>query len=246
MPDYNSLGKLFCDGLRSPTILPLEGSCPICLDAYTSSVQGTSQGHQEKVVETYCRHIFHYTCLHEWLSTGKNSCPMCRETFYNMTATPGLISHFHEIGNNTDLLESIQPSLLWGQVPHPQGYDNVSNAESAALPEQNRILMNLEHNGRIQRQRLTLIQDLIDLAQEEEELTHAEIQFHRRVLGGENELANLYRRARLESLRWQQDQVVPEIWALNAGIQELILEERQLRYAADFEEIVATSLLQYQ
>jgi len=41
--------------------------CPICLLPMI-----------EEVVETKCKHYFHWSCLCQWLRTVKNTCPLCR------------------------------------------------------------------------------------------------------------------------------------------------------------------------
>ncbi|KXS14006.1 hypothetical protein M427DRAFT_99988, partial [Gonapodya prolifera JEL478] len=44
-------------------------SCPICLDAYTSTT----------LVRTLpCAHAYHQMCIDEWLTTKRGVCPVCR------------------------------------------------------------------------------------------------------------------------------------------------------------------------
>lgn len=43
--------------------------CLVCLCDYEAS---------EQVRQLSCRHVYHRECIDEWLTTGRNSCPMCR------------------------------------------------------------------------------------------------------------------------------------------------------------------------
>ena len=47
-------------------------SCPICLLPFASTKPGG------EVIQTQCRHSYHGTCLHRWLATGGDTCPLCR------------------------------------------------------------------------------------------------------------------------------------------------------------------------
>jgi hypothetical protein len=47
--------------------------CPICLTAFAATKPGG------EVIQTQCQHSYHGTCLHRWLATGDDRCPMCRQ-----------------------------------------------------------------------------------------------------------------------------------------------------------------------
>ncbi len=47
-----------------------------------------------------CGHYFHYSCLNEWMGTGKTTCPMCREPINMLLGFP--------TQNNQDLFKTIQ------------------------------------------------------------------------------------------------------------------------------------------
>lgn len=52
---------------------PLDESCPICMTNYNE---------EDTCVATIgCSHIFHKSCLDEWINKNKNTCPLCRECF---------------------------------------------------------------------------------------------------------------------------------------------------------------------
>ena len=44
--------------------------CLVCLEEY--------QPQEELRQLNHCFHAFHRTCIDEWLTTGRNSCPLCR------------------------------------------------------------------------------------------------------------------------------------------------------------------------
>lgn len=47
-------------------------TCSICLNIVRTTRQNTP---------LRCGHVFHASCLDEWKSKGKNTCPMCRKVF---------------------------------------------------------------------------------------------------------------------------------------------------------------------
>ncbi len=51
--------------------LQRNSTCPICIDDFT--------GKDEVGVHEECKNGYHYTCLEEWVNSGKNSCPICRK-----------------------------------------------------------------------------------------------------------------------------------------------------------------------
>ncbi|KAI5295997.1 hypothetical protein KEM52_006123 [Ascosphaera acerosa] len=64
-------------GSRPATALPariplaLEDRCLVCLSEY-------EVGEEVRCLSA-CKHIFHQPCIDQWLTTGRNSCPMCRQ-----------------------------------------------------------------------------------------------------------------------------------------------------------------------
>jgi len=55
-----------------PTLTLVVGErCLICLCDYEAS--------EEVRLLSKCQHMFHRECIDEWLTTGRNSCPMCRQ-----------------------------------------------------------------------------------------------------------------------------------------------------------------------
>lgn len=238
MHDYGAIAKIFCDGLIPPNaaLLP-QDTCPICLNAYVSDTLEAGPDLQETLVETHCRHAFHHACLHRWLSMGKTSCPMCRVLFYTLPVAMASSDLLYDLADASDPFESTQLPLLWDELPQEQNQDSLLLARHTIWSEENRIVRALEQNGQLQRQRLLLIHELSSLVQEEEEHTLAELQYYRRIQGGENEQADWYRRDRLGSLRMQQDQIMPEFWALDQSLRQLVLEEQELRHAVHLEDL---------
>jgi hypothetical protein len=49
-----------------------ENECIICWNEYTD---------HDDIVKLRCneKHFFHSACIENWIKTGNNSCPMCRE-----------------------------------------------------------------------------------------------------------------------------------------------------------------------
>jgi hypothetical protein len=230
MAEDNTWAKTFCDGLVVPIdTIPPDTECSICLTVFVEPPYG-------QAVETECRHVFHYTCLHTWLSMSGDSCPMCRVVFYEPVA-PQPANHPIDSPDSEGLLDSIEPSLLW--EPYP--VEPLRNARRNSTP--NRAQQHMHHvvaqYSRALRRRMVLLQDLIALVQENEELSHAELQFCRRVLGGEHEQPDQDRRARLSSLMQRQGELLPEIWVMDARVCDLFSEEQRLLEAVDFDTWVA-------
>lgn len=110
MAEENAWAEAFCDGLVVPIdTIPSDTQRPICLAVLVEPSYG-------QAVETECRHVFHYTCLHNWLSMSGDSCPMCRVVFYRPVA-PQPANHSIDSSDSEGLLDSIEPSLLWEPYP---------------------------------------------------------------------------------------------------------------------------------
>lgn len=50
--------------------IPNGDRCLICLGDYEAA--------EELRQLTKCAHVFHRDCIDQWLTTGRNSCPLCR------------------------------------------------------------------------------------------------------------------------------------------------------------------------
>lgn len=70
-------------------------NCPICANDWDDlAVEG-----QPIVTTTKCRHSFHESCLRDWLISGQNTCPLCRETLFRF---PDGYVHQPEESENED------------------------------------------------------------------------------------------------------------------------------------------------
>jgi hypothetical protein len=69
-------------------------SCSVCLNEFDGA---------DLVKRTRCRHVFHATCLDEWLDRAKNTCPYCRQG----------------LAENTEPLSSPPPLLPTPPFPSP-------------------------------------------------------------------------------------------------------------------------------
>ncbi|PGH06785.1 hypothetical protein AJ79_06426 [Helicocarpus griseus UAMH5409] len=65
-------GSLIAESPDGATKIPILESerCLICLSDYEAA--------EEVRQLTKCRHMYHRECIDEWLTTGRNSCPLCR------------------------------------------------------------------------------------------------------------------------------------------------------------------------
>ncbi|KAF2637466.1 hypothetical protein P280DRAFT_361979, partial [Massarina eburnea CBS 473.64] len=58
------------EGADDIVILPTDARCLVCLADFEIDEEA------RRLVN--CGHIFHRTCIDQWLTTGRNSCPLCR------------------------------------------------------------------------------------------------------------------------------------------------------------------------
>lgn len=63
--------------------LPAGSDCPICSDTY--STEPTENGDIDSPVRLPCDHIIGGECIRKWLSSGANTCPLCRCQFFAST-----------------------------------------------------------------------------------------------------------------------------------------------------------------
>jgi hypothetical protein len=242
MCDYDALGKRFCDNLDTPSkLLSSDERCPICLNTFFDRAHSGLRG----AIETSCQHIFHYDCLHTWLATGNPSCPLCRELLYTRPTSPIPVPVNGDALDDNDSFDDTQALLLWAETAYGQLYESTPSAAFGTWFEENHVLRSLENNWRNQRQRLSLMEDLSALPQEDGEPAHAEIQYSPLVQGDENDAADWYRQERLGYSRLQHDLFTPSFLALDNSIWELIVEERNLRHEAQLEQFFRTNLHEY-
>lgn len=65
-------GSLVAESVHSTGAIQIQDGerCLICLSDYEVA---------EEVRElAKCKHVFHRDCIDQWLTTGRNSCPLCR------------------------------------------------------------------------------------------------------------------------------------------------------------------------
>jgi len=95
------------DGIRRYVCLPptdngakprcVEASCAICFKNYEvgDQIVGSS-------VDDGCPHVFHVTCIIEWLSLGKKRCPICRRWFVSPAKIDDQRKGYFEHHSETD------------------------------------------------------------------------------------------------------------------------------------------------
>ncbi|GMH55467.1 hypothetical protein TrRE_jg3299 [Triparma retinervis] len=58
---------------------PADDVCGICQSPFEGCAPGVKfPGDDCPVVWGACKHAYHLACISQWLSGGKNSCPICR------------------------------------------------------------------------------------------------------------------------------------------------------------------------
>jgi hypothetical protein len=65
-------GRLYAQGAESDDMVEIgsESRCLVCLCDYEVREEA------RKLIN--CGHLFHKLCIDQWLTTGRNSCPLCR------------------------------------------------------------------------------------------------------------------------------------------------------------------------
>lgn len=76
------------------------GDCSICMD----SINGRGSRRLK------CGHIFHTTCLEQWKSQGKNTCPTCRQ-YFDCSAFQVTLSIFNTSAQSTSTL-NLPPDVV--------------------------------------------------------------------------------------------------------------------------------------
>lgn len=72
MPTYSSPKIQKKERRPRPVSPPL---CSICYDSITTDLKTLR-----------CKHVFHNRCIHQWMATGKNTCPLCRASVTTLPA----------------------------------------------------------------------------------------------------------------------------------------------------------------
>lgn len=62
---------------KEDVLLPSKELCTICLDEYTEGDQLAWSRNPS------CHHVFHRTCLEDWLNKMRKECPVCRSSYFD-------------------------------------------------------------------------------------------------------------------------------------------------------------------
>lgn len=77
--------------------------CSICQDSIDTTIESYCSGRSNLVI-TPCGHVFHASCLHEWLENN-NTCPLCRhELLFNVASFEHIISHSITVESGSEIL----------------------------------------------------------------------------------------------------------------------------------------------
>jgi hypothetical protein len=132
-----------------PTVLSQEARCPVCLDLCDNH---TPQRWHNPIIETYCKHVFHYVCLHRWVSAGNANCPVCREVFYDLPCTPGQILDDAEC---VSPLDDTIPLVVSRQNSYEGLRERLFDAGNEFRFEENQVLRMFEDTAGVQHEQYT-------------------------------------------------------------------------------------------
>ena len=233
MSDKRALAERFCQDLPAVADVPSEEiGCSICFDTLGGSDTSVEPA-ERRMIQTNCNHSFHYLCLSKWLSqNGNGRCPFCRRDLLNSNESP-LDERF---------FEDADYSGAWS-LYNDQPFHDEHRGNQSWLNTSEQALRMAEQYERAQHQRLSLLHALVALTEENTTLTHAELEYCRRISNGEHEQPDMARRARLADLRTQQNHLFREVWIMDVRVEDLLSEELRLRYIADAE-LLSLSTLQ--
>ena len=221
--------RLYVESHRArPTALSQEAGCPICLDTYTHH---TTQLFQTPVVETPCKHVFHYVCLHRWFSVGKATCPVCREVLHALSSPPNQFRHVYEDAEDASSVEDTRSLVFSHQSSYESLRERLFDVANEVRFEENRVLRMFEDASVSQRQceRNTVRNDSINRPMDFRELAADAMQLY---VG-----SNVYSVDDRESY-WQTidgmplDRPLPDFQGLDDSFQQLIADENYLRFSA--------------
>lgn len=233
MSDKRVPAERLCQDLPAVTESPPEEiGCSICLDTLEESDTSVEPA-ARRMIQTNCNHSFHYLCLSKWLSQNEDGrCPFCRRVLLNFDDSP----------LDERLLDDASDSETWS-LYNDQLFHDELRGNPSWLNASEQVLRMAEQYERAQHQRLPLLHALVALTEENTDLTHAELEYCRRISNGEHEQPNVARRARLADLRTQQNHLFSEVWIMDIRVEDLLSEELRLRHIADAE-LLSLNVLQ--